>query len=391
MAADYEAMRPWASPRQIEVLDALKEHGSQAVVARVLGVAQRSVERILSALSQKAARSGWSPEHDMTKVVAPGFHTKGTSTLYDADGKPKLQWVKTQIDRDFEIAALMDALREVAEQYTGIAKPSPAPERSMDDLLNVYPWGDPHIGLYAWAEETGDRDWDVAKAEAVHVGAMTKLIEMAPPARRCLIAPMGDTQHADNLQNQTTRSGHALDVDTRWPKVFRVIVSTLVRATDAALGKHEIVDIDCVGGNHDDISALALGVVLDAWYRNEPRVNVNLSPSKFRWHRHGLCLIGLTHGDTVKPQNMGQVMAADRAADWGETLYRHIYSGHLHHDAVREFPGVTVETLRTLAPRDAYAAAGGWRSGQDMKCDVWSAKHGRIQRLMVGIERLVES
>ena len=48
------------------------------------------------------------------------------------------------------------------------------------------------------------------------------------------------------------------------------------------------------------------------------------------WHRFGKNLIGVTHGDTVKAQQLGPVMACDRPEDWGETAYRFWYTGHVH-------------------------------------------------------------
>jgi len=58
-------------------------------------------------------------------------------------------------------------------------------------------------------------------------------------------------------------------------------------------------------------------------------------------------------------------MATDRAKDWGECDNRYWWTGHVHHEAVREFPGCIVETFGTLATADAYATAGGWRSRQN--------------------------
>ena len=35
-------------------------------------------------------------------------------------------------------------------------QPVPAPKDCDSDLLTVYPFGDPHAGLYAWEAETGE-------------------------------------------------------------------------------------------------------------------------------------------------------------------------------------------------------------------------------------------
>jgi hypothetical protein len=81
-------------------------------------------------------------------------------------------------------------------------------------------------------------------------------------------------------------------------------------------------------------------------------------------------------------------MAADRSKDWGETQHRYWYTGHVHHDTLKEFPGCTVETFRTLAARDAWHHKSGYRAGRDMKCDIIHKDHGRVCRHIVGIEML---
>jgi hypothetical protein len=160
------------------------------------------------------------------------------------------------------------------------------------------------------------------------------------------------------------------------------------RIIDKAKEKHDMVTVICEIGNHDDQSAVMLALCLSLYYENDPRVTVDTSPALFHWYRFAENLIGVTHGDKVKPQNLGPIMASDRKQDWGETTYRYWYTGHVHHDSLKEYPGVTVETFRTLAPRDAWHHGQGYRSGQDMKCDTIHAKYGRINRHIVGIRQI---
>jgi hypothetical protein len=79
-------------------------------------------------------------------------------------------------------------------------------------------------------------------------------------------------------------------------------------------------------------------------------------------------------------------MAADRPQDWGLTTERHWYCGHIHHkDHDKEHPGVTIETFRTLAPKDAWHAGQGYRSGRDMHCIVHHREFGELERHRCGI------
>ena len=160
------------------------------------------------------------------------------------------------------------------------------------------------------------------------------------------------------------------------------------RCIDKALEKHATVQVINEIGNHDDQTAVVLSLCLAQFYENNPRVVVDTSPAHFHWLRFGRCLIGVTHGNNTKPDRLPGIMAADRPQDWGETAHRYWYTGHVHHDSLKEYPGCTVETFRTLAARDAWHHMSGYRAGRDMKADVLHREHGRINRHIVGIEVL---
>ena len=133
-------------------------------------------------------------------------------------------------------------------------------------------------------------------------------------------------------------------------------------------------------GTHDDTGAMWLSHSLAGMYRNEPRVTVDTSPAGFMYFRHGKVLVGCHHGHSCKADRLAGVMAADRAEDWGQTTHRYWWIGHVHHQSLKDYPGVTVESLRTLAAKDAYASWGGYRAPRDMKCIVLDEQYGEVAR-----------
>lgn len=382
-----EKLLEFCTPRQREYLEAWRKHGSSRRAAKALGANDGTVRRALVSAKRRAARHGHAPEHDMTRTTPEGYHVRGVSTLYNSSGEVAAQWVKTQVDKDQQLRALMDAIETIADPFRGTSSRPKAPKSTDADRLCVYPMGDPHLGMYAWAAETGS-DFNLDIAEANLVAAVDHLVELAPPAREALIINLGDFFHGDNLSNTTARSGNALDVDTRWAKVLSVGVRTMRRLIDKALEKHAKVRVICEIGNHDTHSALMLAIALEQYYERDKRVVIDTSPATFHWYRFGSNLIGVTHGHNTKPQDLPLIMAADRPDDWGATQHRYWYTGHVHHDSVKEYGGVLVETFRTLAPKDAWHASKGYRAGQDMKLDVLHRDHGRVARHIVGIDHL---
>lgn len=373
------SLKRFATETQAKYIDAVNELGTIGAVAERFGVNHSVVSEAIKAARRKAAMYGFSPDHDMTKEVPPPYVLKGTSTLYGSEGELKLQWVKTQLDQQQAHDALVEWVEWLTKDAKGLSPLVPSPASCASDLLAVYPLGDPHIGMYAWSRECGE-DFDLAVAERLTTGAVDRLVESAPPASTAIILPLGDVFHANDQSNVTPGHKHQLDVDSRYPKVIAVGIKTFRHAILRALEKHEKVFVRIEPGNHDPEAKWALAFALSAYFENNPRVEVDLAPGKFWFHRFGKVLIGSTHGDTVKHDRLPGIMAAVRSGDWGATAFRYWYTGHVHNQSVKEFPGVVCESFRTLAARDAFAAGHGYLAGRDMRLIVHHKDYGEVER-----------
>lgn len=306
-----------------------------------------------------------------------GIHS--TSTLYDADGNVQLQWVRQKTDEAQKALIIQQWVDDLVKPIKGKAPKVEIPKRTNADLLAVYPMGDPHFGMYAWASEAGD-DFDVSIAESLTKSAIDRLVESAPAAATAIILPLGDLIHADSTTNRTPNSSATLDVDSRWARVMQIGLRAMIYAIQKALTKHKTVIVRIVKGNHDPHASIAISLAIDAYYHGDNRVQVDLSPAAHWYYRFGKVLIGSTHGDTTKERDLLGVMAADRPEDWGKTKARYWYCGHIHHVSQKEYPGVIVEYFRTLATKDAWHAGQGYRAGRDMCCIVHHKEYGEIER-----------
>ena len=77
----------------------LRQKGLSArEVGEQVGAHERNVMAMCKRLKDKAAKQGYSPEHDMHHTVPKGFTVKGVSTYYNDEGQPTGQWVKSQSD-----------------------------------------------------------------------------------------------------------------------------------------------------------------------------------------------------------------------------------------------------------------------------------------------------
>jgi hypothetical protein len=215
----------------------------------------------------------------------------------------------------------------------------------------------------------------------------SQVVARTPPTKQAILLVGGDTLHADNNLNRTPQSGHALQVDGRHQKVILTACETIVANTDLCLSRHENVELIVIPGNHDETSAYPIAMFLHAWYRNEPRVKVDLSPSLFRFREFGKVMIGTTHGHTVKAKTMPALMAAREPEMWGRTKHRFVHTFHVHHASktADEFGGCIAETHQIIAPQDAWHYGAGFLSGRSMQSICYDRERGEVARTRVAV------
>lgn len=375
----------WVTPTQARYLKALEEHGTYDKAAAALGVVKNSVWESITRYRKEAARRGNAPGH-FNDGVAPGF-VMGKVTIQRGPGGVERVWERQSPDAETQaeqLKAIRDALLEGLQPIA----PLTPPRYTDDDLLTVYPQGDPHAGLYAWRDETGQA-FDLVEYERVTKAAIDRLVASAAPSAHALFIDLGDSLHADNNASRT-KSGHHLDTHGRHAEVVRAVIRCKRHHIARMLEKHQHVTVRINPGNHDGITALMLAEMMALIYENEPRVTVATSPNPYWFHGFGANLIGTTHGDGAKGANLPLLMAVDAPAMWlaSEHGSRVWFVGHVHHKDVKDYPGVTVEYCRTLAAPDIWSHASGYRPKRSMEAVTYHRQDGEVERHTCSMARL---
>lgn len=309
-----------------------------------------------------------------TEAVPEGHVERGRSTLLASDGTVIAQWIKTAKGAD--VVKAFDALtRELPARVPPRPPVSPdAPEAYSEDLLAVYPIGDPHIGLR-------NRDgYGTAEACATLGRVFADLVHRGPRAESCIVAALGDTVHSDDPRNRTRRHGHVLDVDGDWFENLKATRDVLIECVETALRHHRFVHVKCLIGNHDDLSSAFFALLLDALYRDEKRVTVDTDYEAHLWFEFGSCLLGFHHGHQTKPADLPAVMANRVREAWGRSTHAYWYLGHVHHTRRVEIGGCVIESFRTLAAQDTYSKSSGYVSGRDLNRIVLHREKGEVSR-----------
>jgi len=356
--------------------------------------------------------------------IPVGHELAGASTLTGSDGELKEQWNKTRVagadptplPEGFDLPesisrmtrgdgsvvvewqrydrkeaersqVMLDVIRAHVEEHVRPLPPIQCPTACDAEMMTLYPLGDPHIGMLAWAEETGE-NFDVEIAVRELTACVTDLVTRAPASKRAIIANLGDFFHAQDDKQLTPASGNKLDVDGRFARTARVGLDLLDGLVERVLQKHEQVELFIVPGNHDTSACFWIAETIRREFKNEPRVTLHPAFNPYQYAQFGKCMFLFTHTDGAKLEQLSEIAAADQPVMWGNTLFRYAHGGHIHSRKMIERPGMIGESHRTLAGKDAWTNWRGYRSGRSLQAITYHRQWGEDSRVTSGIERV---
>lgn len=344
--------------KQKEARDLYIELGNKAEVARRMGVTRGVVRKHIASIERKG-EAPW-----LSSAPIPEHLSMGKTTVqYNADGSVEREWRRLMPQaEDFE--QFVDAL---CERVKGKAKtPRMSRKHVASGTLFEICIADAHIGMYASSEETNGSDYDCDIAKNRMIAAVDYHLSRAGKPEKIVLAFTGDTQHSDTRNNKTERSGHQLDVDTRYQRVVDYVVAACTDVVNMACKVAPEVEVVIVKGNHDWHSAVWLRRVLSAAYSNCDNVTINEQQSERKVMTWGCNMLAWTHGDGISMQKWGQIIPAEFPVEWGKTTNRYLKMGHIHHKktvapvVVDEQSGLHIEYLEALTSMDSWTAGSGF-------------------------------
>jgi hypothetical protein len=368
--------------RQREVASRVEQGMSVREIGIELGINRTTVRDHLKAVKNKASAQGYSPEHDYIHPVPDAFIVKGVSTLYNDEGKPVSQWVKSQIDTEKQLEMMREVVASMSEDIKP-ESPVPSPNINADELLNCFVITDYHMGMLADKDEvnasgqTGNGDWDLKIAEDTLVNWFAEAIRISPEADTAIYAQLGDFGHYD-YEPLTQASKHLLDSSSRNFKIVRATIRVTRQVIRMLLEKHNHVHIKWCDANHDPFSAIWMRELLTALYEHEPRVVIDDTADTYYAYEFGKTALFFHHGHKRKVANVDTVFAAKYREVFGRTEHAYAHMGHYHSVDKKETNLMVVEQHRTLASADAYSSRGGWLSGREANVITYHKEYGQV-------------
>ena len=360
--------------RQREVIGVILEEGGIRAAARKLNLSHGTITKMLKNLNLRLM--------ELREEELPPTGVTATSTLYDADGNIKLQWVK----EDVKSAALIEAIHSAIDAFkqSDVRAPLFATARplSSNGLLAQYTIADFHLGMMAYADESG-KEWSTDIAVERIIEVMDKMVDMVPQTEYAVINILGDFIHSDSMLPVTPKSRHVLDQDKRYPELIRIAVRVINYLVQKAKTKATTVSLLVAQGNHDPVGSLWLQELFDYYYEQDSSVEVIKSSSPFYCIEFGNTMLVYHHGDKIQFDKMAQHVPALFPEAWGRTKFRYAHMGDKHHKRVKDGYGIIVEQHQTLAPNDSYSSTHGYTSEKGANVIVYSKDSGELSRITI--------
>lgn len=294
----------------------------------------------LNALREECKQYGIDAEH-----VKMFWHkTKKISMLVMAQERPTYESVRDE---------LVASMQKYAPKYPKIKYP-----KLGSHLLVVDP-ADVHIGKLAVLH--GSRGtYDIKTAVEMAREGVNGLLAHAQgfPLERILLVIGNDILHTDTL-NRTTTNGTAQNTDGTWHDAFITARKLYIEIVENLM-QHAPVDVVFNPSNHDYMSGFMLADSLASWFHLSKDVTFDCTMVHRKYYQYGKNLIATTHGDGAKNADMPLLMAQEAPKMWSDTRFRYIYQHHIHHrvkvhwQSVKDYPGITLEVLRSPSAPDAW-------------------------------------
>lgn len=281
-------------------------------------------------------------------------------------------------ENDFELvkSELLKELKNYVPKYPKI-------EREKDNKnkrLFIFDPADIHIGKLCSSFEVGEDYNNQIAVQRVLKGCKGILNEIKENSIDKILFVIGnDVLHIDNAK-RTTTSGTPQDTDGMWHTNFLIAKKLYVDIIEILL---QVADVDVVynTSNHDYTNGFFLAQVIETHFRNCENVTFDTTIAHRKYYKYGTNLIGTTHGDGAKLQDLPLLMAHE-SKHWSECKHRYIYTHHLHHKVSKDYMGVCVETLRSPSGTDSWHHRNGFEHApKAVEGYIHDKEHGQLQRL----------
>jgi len=224
--------------------------------------------------------------------------------------------------------------------------------RTEESYLLIVDPADVHISKIADSFETGEEYNSQIAVQRVKEG-VEGILEKVKGFHIDQIMFVGgnDILHTDTPK-RTTTAGTSQDAEGMWYSNFLLAKQLYIEVLNRLL---MVADVHFVfnPSNHDFLVGFFLADVIKTYFKDCKNITFDCSMAHRKYYTYGQNLIGTSHGDGGKAQDLPLAMAHE-AKDWSSCKNRYFYIHHIHHKSSKDYMGVTVESLRSPSGTDSW-------------------------------------
>lgn len=276
-------------------------------------------------------------------------------------------WRETQADadkwRNFDESVLEPLRADIKANLPSYEVPKlDLPENKGTPYVLVNGLTDWHFTKYAFGVD-GRPTYNMAIASAALRHTMEDLLAKAVrygKPERCIVVVGSDNFHIDTPMKTTTR-GTPQDVDGEYETGIKPYIDEMIWNIEA---HRQVAPVTVVvaPGNHDYVTSLWLGHLLQYRYEDTEDVEVILRSHPRVYIQVGAYCLGFTHGEEFASnakmeRNIHKVFlseARDQGVKIGKVEHFYMFAGHLHHEFSKDFGVVTFNIMPSLCGDDRW-------------------------------------
>lgn len=286
-------------------------------------------------------------------------------------------FVKTNDKNYFE---MRDEIVAEMQQYAPIYPNVYYPSNNDGHLLVIDP-ADIHIGKLCKAIETGEEYNEQIAVQRVRNGVDGILAKVQGfHVDKILLIIGNDILHVDTPKNTTT-GGTFQDSSIMWYDAFTIAKQIYIETIEKLM-QIAPVHIQYDPSNHDYTNGFFLADTINSWFSKCEQVTFNVTPAHRKYFKYHSNLIGTTHGDGAKLNDLPLLMAQEAANEWASCNHRYFFTHHIHHKSAKDIGSVCVESLRSASGTDSWHHRNGYQHApKAIEGFLMHKTHGQIARL----------
>jgi hypothetical protein len=253
--------------------------------------------------------------------------------------------------------------------------------KNKESYLLVLDPADIHIGKLCNSFESGENYNNQIAVQRVLDGVKGILQKVSSfNIDKILFIGGNDILHIDN-PNRTTTSGTPQDTDGMWYSNFMIAKQLYVEVLEILIA---IADVHFTfnPSNHDYTNGFFLAQVIETYFKDCKNITFDCSIAHRKGFQYYNNLIGTTHGDGAKQQDLPLLMAVEFSKEWALTKHRYIYTHHVHHKTSKDYAGITIESLRSPSGTDSWHHRQGYQhSPKAVEGFLHCKQNGQVARI----------